>query len=152
MGRRRDKRTLDLFDWQPPVTTERFREDQVRAASISARICRSVAVALKECEPPREEIAARMSEFLGEDVSKAMLDAYCSQAREDHNISAVRLFALAHATKDFRLLSIGPDLFGRSVVEDRYLPAMEEAMLAEKIEQLAKQKDVARRRWKGGLK
>lgn len=94
----------DLLDWQAPEAVKRFPEEQVRAASFAARVSRAVAVALADADVDRETIAARMSTFLGERVSPAMLDAYASQAREDHRISVPRLMGLLHATRDRRLL------------------------------------------------
>lgn len=46
----------------------------------------------------RYEIAARMSELLDEDISKSMLDAWSSPAREDHRVPFSRLAALVIAT------------------------------------------------------
>jgi hypothetical protein len=46
----------------------------------------------------RYEIAGAMSALLDEDISKAMLDAYSSPAREDHRVPFSRLAALAIVT------------------------------------------------------
>lgn len=46
----------------------------------------------------RYEIAAKMSELLDEDISKAMLDAYSSPARDDHRVPFSRLAALVIVT------------------------------------------------------
>lgn len=47
---------------------------------------------------PREVIAAEMSVILGEDVSRAMLDAYASPARTEHKVPFSRLMALIVVT------------------------------------------------------
>jgi hypothetical protein len=46
----------------------------------------------------RYQIAAAMSEVLGEEVSKSMLDAYASPARDDHHVPFFRLAALVIVT------------------------------------------------------
>ncbi len=46
----------------------------------------------------RYEIAARMSELLVEDITKSMLDAWSSPAREDHRVPFSRLAALVLVT------------------------------------------------------
>lgn len=81
-----------LLDWQQPAA---FPAEAVRASTLAGRISRAVSVSLSECKTPRREIARRMGAYLGEPVSTAMLDAYASQARDQHNISAVRLLALS---------------------------------------------------------
>ncbi|MEG9884150.1 MAG: hypothetical protein V6Z86_05955 [Hyphomicrobiales bacterium] len=150
MPRRRDPLTLDLFAWTPPPVTRRFEAVQVRAAGLRGSLARAVATSLKECGRTREDVARDMTAYLGEDVPKTMLDAYASQAREDHTISALRLVALIHATRDIRLLNLIADLFGWAVVPQKYLPAIEEAVLADKIEELSRRKTRARQNWKAG--
>jgi len=136
MGRRKsDNQTPSLFDWEPPEIIRRFDEQRVRSVSIKSTIARAIAAALKDSDKPRKDIAASMSGFLGERVTKNMLDAYASESRDDHNISYVRLLALAVATSDERLLQIGADLIGHLVVDNKYVDWIELGMEAEKREQ-----------------
>ena len=145
MARRPTFPQPDLLDWKPPVAVEAFEERRVRAASFSAKISLAVSEALKDCAFSRDEIAAEMSAFLGEDVSKAMLDAYASQAREDHRINVVRFLALVHATHDKRLLELLAGMFGWAVVDRKYLPLIELAAIRERADELDSQAAVLRR-------
>ncbi len=52
----------------------------------------------------RYEIAALMSEILDEDITKTMLDAWASGAREDHRVAFTRLGALVLVTSRQDLL------------------------------------------------
>ncbi len=104
----------DLLEWA--AANAGFAEEAVRASSLSGRIARAVACVLRDCRLDRDEVAARMSAFLGERVGRSSLDQYASQARADYNISAVRLVALAHATGDTRLLGLLLDPFGLTPV------------------------------------
>jgi len=52
----------------------------------------------------REVIAAEMTTLLGEDVSKAMLDAYASPARAEHKVPMSRFLALISVTDRHDLL------------------------------------------------
>jgi len=63
-------------------------------AGLEAQICATVGSILASDTRPREIIAAEMSILLGENVSKAMLDAYSSPAREDHRVPMSRFLAL----------------------------------------------------------
>lgn len=145
----RDTRTLDLLSWTPPALTRAFDQVTVRAASLRTAIAKGVAVALKECGKGRDQIAREMGDYLGEDFPKSTLDAYAAESREDHVINVVRFIALVHATRDIRLLSQIAELFGWAVIPAKYLPAIEEAMLADKIEELQQRKASARKTWKG---
>lgn len=129
---RRDDRTLDLLAWQPPRAQVTFHAPEVtRASTLGGKLCRAMAISAKECGLDRDAIAASMSEYLGESVTKNMLDAYLSEARESHTINVPRFAAFVHATGDRKLLSILPELFGLVVTEARFLAFAEAAQLQE---------------------
>ena len=149
MARRQLVAQLDLLDWQPPTVTEQFDEHQVRAATLVGRIAHGVAACLRDADRRdlgREEIAVRMSSYLGERVSKAMLDAYASEARADHIISLPRLMALVHVTGDRRLLELLTEPFGWCVVPRRFLALIELAALREHEDEMKRRGDALRRR------
>ncbi len=99
---------IDMFGAMPAV-------DPTRPASLAGsrfQTCRAVADILKDDNRSREVIAAEMTVLLEQEVSKAMLDAYTSPGREDHNISFDRMKALIAVTGrvdilDRELRSIG---------------------------------------------
>lgn len=149
MAPRRDDRTLDLLSWQPPEPVRAFEPEIVRAASIRAMLAKGVSAALKDCGRSRDDVAEVISGYLGEKCSKDMLDAYASEAREEHVISLPRFLALIHATGDQRLLQMLAEPFGLAVIDAKYLPAIEDSMLAAKIDELKTRQKMARRRWEG---
>ena len=61
--------------------------------------------ALKHCAHDRIEVAARMSRMLGREVGLAMVNAYCSESHEQHNISFERAIAFDAATDGYALLN-----------------------------------------------
>lgn len=67
-------------------------------AGMERQICDAVATMLKEDARSREVIAAEISVLLGEEVSKMMLDAYASPAREQHKVIMSRFLALVAVT------------------------------------------------------
>lgn len=151
MSRRgRDTYTADLLSWRPPEPVVKFADDQVRAASLDQRLCRAMKLALKECRHDRAVIADLMSDFLGEKISLAMLNAYVSPGRPTHVISVVRFAALVHVTKDRRLLELLAELFGWSVVDERYADAIKEVELAEKRDEIEQQLRLTRLKRRSG--
>jgi hypothetical protein len=149
--RTRDPRTLDLFeDWQPPEVVHRFDDKRVRAANLREKMAMGVAETLKGAEIDRDAIAKAMADWLGEDVSKNLLDAYASQAREDHVISLPRMIALIHATGDVRILQMIAEMFGYSVVEDRHLAWIDYGRLSERRDEVATLRSAALRKAKAG--
>lgn len=70
------------------IDTDRFR----------ARLKRSLARAIRECQMDRAEIAARMSRYLGSPITKASLDSYTAESKTGHDISLLRFKAFVKAT------------------------------------------------------
>jgi len=151
MNRRRDTRTLDLFsDWTPPAVVDRPDERVLRARTLRERIALAVAEVLEVSDKPREQIAVEMTDYLGgETVSKAMLDNYASQAKDEHTISFARMVALCAVTGDHRPLQLALDPLDRVSIEGRYVGAIQEAMAREQMERLERIARAGRRQWRG---
>lgn len=82
--RLRDNRTLDLFEIPQPMLAIPGQ------GNYSVQVSELVGEMLKAADIDRYEIAARMSRLSGDEVSKAMLDAWASPARLDHNLPFYR--------------------------------------------------------------
>lgn len=105
-ARRRDTASSDMFaDYQPRPVVERFSAERVRAPRLLMRIKQALKETLRECGRSREQVAAEISEYLGEVVSPLMLDQYTSGANEKSNIPAHRLVAVFAVTGDIRLIN-----------------------------------------------
>lgn len=146
----RDTETLDLLSWSPPKPPKPATIERPEGHDLATRISLEVATALREAEQSREEIAERMSAYLGEEISKGMLDAYASQARADHNISAYRLAALAYALDRPQLLLVLAAAVECTVVHKRWIPAIREAQLIVEAEEIDRQRKRARQQWMTG--
>lgn len=135
----------DLFARPLPDVVRAFTPDKVRAASLSASLSKAVAAAMKECGKGREQLAREMSRYLGENVSCEMLDKYASEAAESHIINVVRFIGLIFATRDRRLLELIAATFEWTVIERKYLPAIEYAALLEQRAEIDRAADFVRR-------
>ena len=142
---------MNLLEWEAPQPVAAFDPLLVRGATLGAQLARAVSVSLSECGMSRKDVAERMSAFLGEKVSEAMLNAYASGARADHNISLQRFVALMHVTRDRRLLEHLAGMLGWAVIERRMLPMIELAALHEGEARLKRRKDALRRQMGGSF-
>lgn len=75
-----------------------------------------VAQALREDPRDRFAIGGAVTRLLGDEVTKSMLDAYASEARDDHNVSAARLFAIIAVTDRHDLLDLAMKRIGARVL------------------------------------
>ena len=119
-------------------------------ATVAASIARAVAATLRDSPLKRDDIATRMSGYLGERVSKHMLDAYASEARQEHAIPVTRLIALMHATGDRRLLQMRAEPMGWAVIERRHLPLSEVAAIREREDELRRHREFLTRQARSG--
>ncbi|MBN8916654.1 MAG: DNA transposition protein [Rhizobiales bacterium] len=133
-----------LTDWQPSQTVSAFAPETVRGASIAVTLSKGVSQALKASGRSREQAAQLMSEYLDEQVSEAMLNAYASEAKSEHIINVVRFIALLHVTRDRRLLELIASMFDWAVIERKYLPAIEMAEALEARSKLDREIDARR--------
>lgn len=73
-----DPLTLDLFDVpRAPAATE-------GALNYTTELCHLLSDALKRSPRSRYEVAARMSELLGHEVTKYQIDSWTAESRDGH--------------------------------------------------------------------
>ncbi|WP_440410699.1 hypothetical protein [Neorhizobium petrolearium] len=146
---RRDAFTIDLFkDYQPAPVVDRFSDEQVKAWSMAGRLAKAIALTMEESGLTREEIAAQMSEITKSSVSKATLDAYSSQAREQNQIPAVRLAALIAITGDARAFNVLLEEAGLIVVPKKFEALLKRERARELREQLEREEKAADAQWR----
>lgn len=146
---RRDLITSDLFrDYRPEPVVERFAAEDVQAWSLEGRLSKAVAMTMDEAGMTREEIAAAMSAILKSTVSRAVLDGYASQAREQHSISAVRLAALIEVTGDARALNALLENSGLIVVPQKYEALLRREKARELKDRAEREEQAADAEWK----
>ncbi len=144
------KRGPNLFDWAedgpcPVVLPPRA----VRGFDFSSRLANALALALQDCRMSREEVAARMSETLGDPkISKNIIDKYASTAATDHKITVERLYALIEATKQYWLIgAVFAEPFNLHLVESEVMREARLGHIEQQIKQLrAEATDLKRRR------
>ncbi len=95
--RNSDSRTLDLFaiPTAPPMVSG--------AQNISIEIRHLLADVLKACPRSRYQVAARMSEFLGIEISKHQLDSWKADSRDSWRFPLEYLVAFEMACDTFEV-------------------------------------------------
>ena len=98
---------MDLFtDWTPPKYAAELPAETTRGGTLDTQIARAISHALSESDMSREEVAKGMSDYLGAEVTRNMLDAYSSQARSEHKITLERFIALIEVTRNVGLSQV----------------------------------------------
>jgi hypothetical protein len=87
-------------------------------SSIDAAIRAIITASLKKASGSRYEMAARMSEILGVEITKAMLDSWSAESKENHRFPLVYTAAFCQAIGDFSLVRYAAELCGGYYIED----------------------------------
>ena len=140
MARRRayrggnDDRQMSFDDYFVVPTPADVRPGSI--AGFDHELRQALSQSLKEQPLSRYEVAAKMSEMLGDDISKNMLDAYTAESRETHQISVVRLVAMVLATRDYDLLALVAEKVGCRLLVGEEAVAAEVGFIDQEIEEL----------------
>jgi hypothetical protein len=108
-------------------------------------VAAAVSRILKADPRSRFEVAGAVSAALGDDVSKAMLDAYSAEARESHNISLSRFLALIAETQRFDVLDGLCQRIGCKVVVGEEILTVELGHIATQMERLRQRRKLLER-------
>lgn len=102
MGKRRPSLSADQlgFSFDAPQPAR----DAAALAGLDRMVASGISQALTGDGRSRWEIAGKVSELLSEDVSKLMLDAYASEARDGHNVPLHRALAIIAVTNRIDIL------------------------------------------------
>ena len=114
---------LNFFDLLKDL---RPKNTEFSSFNIDLQLRDAISKAIKECPHSRFQIAAKMSEILGFEITKSMIDAWTAESREGvYRFPACYLPAFCHVVGSLEPLRIMADLLGVYVIEG------EEALLTE---------------------
>ncbi|ACV64880.1 conserved hypothetical protein [Desulfofarcimen acetoxidans DSM 771] len=132
---------LSLFDFVEEIQQEQEKSTEINPGSlnISLQLRNTLSEGLKYSSLSRFEVACRMSELVGVEITKSQLDSWTAESKEHHRFPAEYLPAFCHVTGFKQPLKMMAKLV------QCYLLESEEALLAElgKIDQV--RKDLSRR-------
>jgi len=137
-----DSRQPSLFD----IIQEQSRNDNNSgpgSKDIDKPFREAVSQSLKNCPFSRYQVAARMSEMVGQDITKTMLDSWTAESKEQHRFPAVFLPAFCVAVGCSEPLKILGTLVGVFVLPGPEVLRAEIQRIEEEISQ--KQNDKRKR-------
>lgn len=129
------------FSFEPPLAAP----SEGMLIGIERQISSAVSQILKDDPRTRYEIAGGVSALLDDDVSKAMLDAYCSEAKDTHNISLGRFMALVADTGRYDVLNSLLAKIGARLVVGEEVLTVELGHIETEIQRLQERRQTLRR-------
>jgi len=89
---------ITIFEIIQAIQEEDKASRPAGSFDIDRQFREAISQALKCCSLSRYQVAARMSELTGQDISKSMLDSWTAESKENHRFPAIFLPALCEAT------------------------------------------------------
>jgi hypothetical protein len=99
---------LSLFDLIEEITPEKFAlpEYQPDSKPLTLRIKEAIGEAVKNSGLKRYDIAGRMSEHLGMEITESMLNSYTAESKEGYRMPAEYMPIFCKITQDYTPLDI----------------------------------------------
>lgn len=135
-----DDRQMD-FSFEAPARPA----SEGALAGLERQVASAVGQILKEDDRSRFQVAGGVSALLDDDVSKMMLDAYASEARDTHNISFGRFLALVAETGRYDVLSALVAKIGARLVVGEEVFTVELGHVEAQIQRLQERRQALRR-------
>ena len=149
-----DSGQLNIFDLIKEVSrTQAEITDHPQThgkTSIDAATRHIISDALKHTKLSRYEVAARMSEILGWEITKAQLDSWSAESKENHRFPYVYAGALCQATGDKSLTRYMCELCGGYYIEGEDAIRLELGKIEEEKERLSRREQAIREFFKNG--
>lgn len=143
MASRRDPYTKDLYAWEADQVAVGYADDGTGRGPLANRIARLVGRALRDAKDTgktRDDVGRGMAEYLGRPIPSGSLDKWASEAAEEHRIPLEGFIALVAVTGQNELLAFIPEIFGFSVVPNRFVDLIELHQLEEHEREVAARK------------
>ncbi|EXL08196.1 hypothetical protein BG46_01305 [Brucella anthropi] len=134
---KRDPLQMDFFS--EPAFPVRSPVQQIDLDRYRAKMKRAMARAIRECHHDRPTIAARMSLYLGVNITKAMLDAWTAESKRAHDMTIPRFAAFVHATEAPWLWDEAAGMQGVTVLVGREAQLAEIGLLRQEQQRVARE-------------
>jgi len=144
---RGDNLTADLLAWEPPKVAAGFEPGAIRGTRLAAQISQAVALACKQSDMSRAEIAEKMSIELGYPISEHMLANYASEGAEGHKITLERFIALIEVTGCTDLVGFIAGRFDLAAFPQKYEALIKVHLAEEAMQKIEKFRAAEKAKW-----
>lgn len=115
-GKRIDDRQLSLFDVIRNLQNDKPASIPIGSFNVDRPFREAISEALRQSPLSRYQVAARMSELTGTDITKTMMDSWTAESKEQHRFPAIFLPAFCEAVGSNEPLKMLGNLIGAFVL------------------------------------
>lgn len=155
MAKRREKidggleNQTSLFDMIEEINPHKFAtpEFQVETKPLGLRIKESISEAIKNSGLKRYDIAGRMSEHLGLEITESMLNSYTAESKEGYRMPAEYFPIFCKITQDYTVMEILVAAAGGRMVKSEEIYYLEIGRLQQAEKSIQQKRSQLHREW-----
>ncbi len=127
-----NKKSADFMSTQRSLLDIVEEQEMIQNFDIATAVRRTVSEAIRESGLSRYDIASRMSEYLGRELTKAQLDSFSAESKDGHRFPLEYVPAFCHATRNYDLVRLAAGALRIQVFDPE--DAAEAQILMEELE------------------
>lgn len=140
---------MNLFDMIEEINPQKFAEPdfQIETRPLGLRIKDAIGDAIKNSDLKRYEIAGRMSEQLGMEISESMLNSYTAESKEGYRMPAEYIPTFCKVVQDYAVLDMLVAASGGRMVKSDEIYLLEMGRLSQVEKTIREKKAELQREW-----
>lgn len=155
MARRRQKidgnpeNQISLFDMIEEINPRKFASPdfQVETKPLGIRVKEAISDAIKNSGLKRYDIAGRMSEHLGTEITESMLNSYTAESKEGYRMPADYFPIFCKIVKDYTVLEVLVAAAGGRMVKSEEIYLLEMGRLQQAEKTIRQKQSQLQREW-----
>lgn len=154
MARRRQKiayseNQTSLFDMIEEINPRKFASSdfQMETKPLGIRVKEAISDAIKNSGLKRYDIAGRMSEHLGTEITESMLNSYTAESKEGYRMPAEYFPIFCKIVKDYTVLEVLVAAAGGRMVKSEEIYLLEMGRLQQAEKTIRQKQSQLQREW-----
>lgn len=134
------EKQMSIFDMLEEIEVQKRQGPDAGSLNMGARIKEELSSALKSVPLKRWEIAGRMSEYTGAEITDSMLNAWTADSKEGHRFPLEYLAAFCWATGDYTVIEMVAKGCGCHLTKGREVVLLKMAQLDDMERKIQREK------------
>ena len=135
-----EEKQLSIFDMLEDIEEKKRQGPEAGSLNMGSRVKECLSLALKSVAFKRWEIAGRMSDYMGIEVTESMLNAWSADSKEGHRFPLEYLAAFCWATGDYSLIELVAHGCGCHLTKGREVVLLKMAQLDDMERKIQREK------------
>lgn len=135
------EKQLSIFDMLEDLEEKKAQGPKPGSLNMGAQIRSGLAEALKNVPSKRWEVAGRMSDFVGAEITESMLNSWTADSKEGHRFPLEYIAAFCWATGDYTVMDMVAHNCGCHLTKGREVVLLQMARLDDMQRRIDKERE-----------